>query len=115
MNLPVPDLRCQACIEDPRGICFRHKLRSLSWGRVPGGAREGKNYFDKQALESQIGNLEANADYTREATSGYGALRWSGGRPYSQNRNTGDWNQLSASDLNKVMYGSERSKEDSSS
>jgi hypothetical protein len=86
----------------------------LSWGNVPGGARAGKNYFDKQALESQIGDLEANAEYTREATSGFGALRWSGGRPFSQDRNTGDWNQLSASDVNQVMHGS-RSEESSSS
>jgi hypothetical protein len=102
---------CTECALDERGICFRHKLRSLSWGRVPGGAREGKNYFDREALESQIGDLDRNAAYTREATEGYGALRWDNGEAYYQDRNTGDFNKATASDMDKVMYGSSRRKE----
>jgi len=90
--------------------CFGCRISGISFGRVPGGARQGSG-FDVQALESQIGSLEAAEHYTREATEGFGHLRWSGGRAYAKDRKTGDYNALSESEMTKVMYGSARSEE----
>lgn len=94
---------------------FKDKLASINFGRVPGGARAGKNYFDREALESQIGNLDENEARTREATEGYGALRWDKGEAYARDRNTGDYNKLAASDMERVMYGGSRSAKESRS
>ena len=94
--------------------CFTCKLKTLRWGRVPGGARQG-NFYYEDALRQQLGDLEANAEYTREVTEGYGHLRWSNGDCYYQDRTTGDYVKMDSSDFNKVMYGDKRGfKEDRS-
>ena len=102
--LETQERPCVPCAEDSRGICFAHKLRTIQFG--VGTANAKRDYFDKEALESQIGNLDDNAAYAREATEGYGPLRWSKGEAYYQDKTTGGYSKLSASDLEKVLYGS---------
>ena len=46
---------CPACDEDPRGICFKHKLATLNFGVVPGAYRQTNSvsYYDKESLKDQ--------------------------------------------------------------
>lgn len=105
---------CRDCENDPRGICFYHKLHTLTFGSVPGGARQ-RSGFDKEALEHQFGNLERNEHDMMEATEGLGALKWDKGEAFHKDRKTGDYVKLTASDYDRLMYGSSRAAEKASS
>ena len=51
----MPDVSenvCRQCATSPKKICFKHKLKTLQWGTVPGAYRRtsGGSYYDEQSL-----------------------------------------------------------------
>jgi len=92
--------------------CFACKVKTLQWGRVPGGARQG-NYFFEDELRDQFGDLEENAKRVKEITEGYGHLRWENGHAYHK-ADDGSYEELSPEDMNKVMYGNKYGDPDES-
>jgi hypothetical protein len=53
---------CPRCEADPRSICFKHKIRTLQFGIVPGAYSQSSSdsYYDTEALKD--GNFPTNEE-----------------------------------------------------
>jgi hypothetical protein len=110
--------------------CFACKLRTLEFGIVPGAAQMAAGrYIDTEALEDTF--PREGAEQILEETDGVGTLKpdWklrgrtqhtdAEGNPtsatydqdlrglYKRDRKTGDWEQASSKDVDKVLFGKE--------
>jgi len=73
-------MACPACDDDPRGVCFKHKIKTLNWGTVPGAYRatNSSSMYDKDYLKADGFNFskeevqDTRSDFLRRALESEG-------------------------------------------
>jgi hypothetical protein len=93
---------CPACVEHPRGICFRHKLRTLQFGLVPGAVQQerSRSYYDAEGIAETFG--ADSKDRMLEQTKGLGYAKTVNGELMHRDRKTGDVVRVTQKELDSV-------------